>query len=151
MPVKYTHSNIIARDWRVLADFYTKVFDCIPLPPERHLSGEWLEKGTGVKDAFLQGIHLLLPGYDDKGPTLEIFSYAQMKKNLPPAANRLGLMHLAFCVEDVHNTLAIIIENGGKTLGEIVTRNIAEVGTLTFVYATDPEGNILEIQHWTYE
>ena len=98
----------------MLADFYNKVFECLPVPPERKLSGEWLEKGTGVHDAFLQGIHLLLPGYGDKGPTLENFSYAQMKKNSPPAANRLGLMHLAFSVDDVHKTLSTIIENGGK-------------------------------------
>ena len=73
--MKYVHTNIIARDWKLLADFYIKVFECKPVLPERDIKGDWLEKGTGVKNASLRGIHLLLPGFDNDGPTLEIFQY----------------------------------------------------------------------------
>jgi len=31
--MKYTHTNLVARDWRRLADFYIKVFGCTPVPP----------------------------------------------------------------------------------------------------------------------
>ena len=151
MPVRYTHTNIIASDWRLLSHFYIQVFNCESIPPERHLSGEWLEKGTAVKDAQLQGIHLRLPGYGDTGPTLEIFSYREMEEKLPPAANRLGLGHLAFSVENVHDTLNTVIIHGGHTIGEVVVKHVAGVGTLTFVYALDPEGNFLELQNWSYD
>jgi predicted enzyme related to lactoylglutathione lyase len=73
MQVKYKHTNIIARDWEVLAQFYENVFGCIPIPPERNLRGTWLDEGTGIQGAHLRGAHLLLPGYGDDGPTLEIF------------------------------------------------------------------------------
>lgn len=32
---KYMHTNLIAEDWRTLADFYQHVFGCVPVPPER--------------------------------------------------------------------------------------------------------------------
>ena len=36
---RYVHTNLIARDWRVLARFYQEVLGCVPVPPERDLSG----------------------------------------------------------------------------------------------------------------
>jgi hypothetical protein len=41
-----------------------------------------------------------------------------------------------------------ILKHGGRTLGEVVSHQVSGVGKLTFVYATDPEGNIVELQHW---
>jgi len=40
---KYTHTNLIAEDWRTLANFYQHVFGCVPIPPERDFHGEKLE------------------------------------------------------------------------------------------------------------
>ena len=150
MPTRYVHANIISANWRLLANFYIKVFSCALVPPERHLSGKWLEKGTGVEDAVLHGAHLRLPGYDNSGPTLEIFSYARMEGKLPPTANRQGLSHLAFSVDDVQGTQESVIQHGGHALGEVTVKDVAGVGRLTFVYTADPEDNIIEIQHWSY-
>jgi len=76
MRAKYKHTNIIAQDWQKLAGFYEKVFGCVRVLPERHLSGAWLDKGVGVPDAKISGVHLRLPGHGDSGPGLEIFQYA---------------------------------------------------------------------------
>ena len=149
MAIKYVHTNIIAADWKRLAGFYKEVFECRPVPPERNQSGEWLERGTGVRGAALRGVHLRLPGHGENGPTLEIYSYAEMKDKPPPAANRQGLGHLAFSVSDVEEVRGEVLARGGKDLGEVTKTDIQEVGTLTFIYMTDPEGNILEIQHWS--
>ena len=81
MEITYKHTNIIARDWKTLAVFYEKVFGCVRVPPERNLSGEWLEKGTGVPGARLTGVHLRLPGHGEDGPTLEMFQYSEMLPN----------------------------------------------------------------------
>ncbi|WP_372365447.1 VOC family protein [Candidatus Uabimicrobium sp. HlEnr_7] len=149
--VKYVHTNIIAKDWKNLASFYIEVFKCRTVPPERNQQGNWLSKGTGVANAHLQGLHLRLPGYGEIGPTLEIYSYSNMIESAkPPAANRQGFGHLAFEVEDVKQKLEEVISAKGKLLGEIVEKEIPNVGKITFVYATDPEGNILEIQNWDY-
>ena len=65
MNAKFKHTNIIARDWQKPARFYEDVFSCVRVLPERDLSGAWLEKGTGVKNARLAGVHLRLPGWGD--------------------------------------------------------------------------------------
>jgi predicted enzyme related to lactoylglutathione lyase len=149
MPTRFAHTNIISGDWKKLTDFYVIVFDCTPVPPARYRSGEWLERGTGVRNARIHGMHLRLPGWGDDGPTLEIFSYEEMlEASIPPAANRKGIGHLAFQVDDVRATLKRLTSHGGSVIGEVVTKEVEGVGQLTFAYATDPEGNIVEVQKW---
>ncbi len=143
MQAQFVHVNIIARDWRALARFYQEVFGCSPVPPE------WLARGTGVAGAAFQGMHLRLPGNGPDGPTLEIYQYsANMPRSFPVAANREGISHLAFRVDNVALALEAILRHGGSAAGEIVEHEVAGVGVLTFTYALDPEGNILELQHW---
>lgn len=138
----------MSTNWKKLSKFYQNVFDCIPIPPQRDLGGEWLSKGTGVTNAHLKGIHLKLPGFGEGGPTLEIYEYKDVEQNLPPAANRIGFGHIAFHVDDVNEMHEKVISNGGESIGEVTQKVISGVGHLTFVYMKDPEGNILEIQNW---
>jgi lactoylglutathione lyase len=146
--IKYAHTNIITDDWKRLAEFYITVFDCKPLYPERDLKGEWLDRATAIKDANLQGIHLKLPGYDEHLPTLEIFQYNKSENGLRPMANRTGYGHIAFRVDDVPTMLNRVLENGGSRIGEVVETEMSEMGTLSFVYARDIDGNIIELQNW---
>jgi catechol 2,3-dioxygenase-like lactoylglutathione lyase family enzyme len=146
--MRYAHTNLIARDWRRLAAFYEEVFECTPVPPERRQSGEWLERGTGVAGARLEGVHLRLPGYGEGAPTLEIYSYSEPADRPPPVANRLGFGHIAFEVEDVGATLDRVSEHGGSAVGEVVTAEVSGRGHITFVYVADPEGNLIELQRW---
>ena len=94
------------------------------------------------------GEHLLLPGYDDSHPTLEIFSYDSLRDALPPEVNRPGFAHIAFEVDDVETTLAEIVAAGGGQVGEIVAAAYPNDMEAVFVYARDPEGNIIELQSW---
>ena len=148
MRIKYVHTNIIAKDWEKLAQFYIRVFGCQPVYPERDLTGEWINQATNIKDVHIRGIHLWLQGYVD-GPTLEIFQYnKQNESDDLPAINRPGFAHIAFSVEDVQSFYEKLLQNGGSKLGDIVEKDIEGVGVLTVVYARDPEGNIIEIQNW---
>jgi predicted enzyme related to lactoylglutathione lyase len=146
---KYVHTNLIARDWKKLARFYSEVFGCEPKGPERDISGAWLDQLTSLRNAHLRGVHLRVPGYGDDGPTLEIFSYDQWIGGELPAANRSGFAHIAFGVDDVDQALQAVIAAGGSTVGEIVTAQVDGVGCLRVVYARDPEGNIIELQKWS--
>ncbi|NPV09680.1 MAG: VOC family protein [Anaerolineae bacterium] len=147
---RYAHTNLVAKDWRRLAHFYHSVFGCEPVPPERDLSGEWLDRATGIANARIRGVHLRLPGHGDRGPTLEIFQYLDRQEALQPAKtpDRPGLGHLAFQVDDVQAALARVVAAGGGAVGHTVTADIPQAGRITFVYATDPEGNIIELQQW---
>ena len=145
---RYVHTNLIARDWQRLAEFYQRIFGCTVVPPERKLSGQWLQKGTGVAGAEIRGVHLRLPGYGEEGPTLEIFQYNQQEKGTDSAVNRPGFRHIAFVVDDVAAARDAVVAAGGGTVGDLVTADITGAGKITFVYVTDPEGNIIELQKW---
>lgn len=148
MPIRYTHTNIVARNWRSLAQFYQDIFDCRPAPPERDYAGAWLDKAVGLENVHLAGIHLRLPGYGDEGPTLEIFQYDTMPARPKIQANTPGLAHLAFAVDDVAAVAQNAMAAGAEPVGELTVREVAGIGVLTFQYLRDPEGNIVEIQHW---
>jgi catechol 2,3-dioxygenase-like lactoylglutathione lyase family enzyme len=151
MPIeaRFVHTNIVARDWRRLASFYTDVFGCVAVPPERDLSGDWLDKATGLQGAHIQGVHLRLPGHGEQGPTLEIFTYEPEAAQAEAAINRPGLAHVAFAVDDVQGARDQVLLAGGASVGETVSLDVAGAGVVTFAYLRDPEGNIIELQRWT--
>jgi predicted enzyme related to lactoylglutathione lyase len=150
MPVsaRFVHVNIVARDYKKLSGFYRNVFGCTPVPPERDLEGGWLDSATGIEDAHIRGEHLRLPGTGDDGPTLEIFQYDEYEEG-SKNVNCTGFAHIAFSVDDPISALETVIAEGGGRVGQPVTFDIQGVGTLVFVYARDPEGNILELQKWS--
>ena len=148
MQITYKHTNIISKNWRALVSFYQDVFGCVLVPPERNVSGSWVDKGTGVQSAHIFGAHLRLPGCGENGPTLEIFQYKKNEPRATTAANREGIAHIAFEVEDVEKMAAAVLKHGGGKLGEVSSSKVDGVGLLTFVYLTDPEGNIIELQKW---
>lgn len=151
---KYVHTNIMAQDWRKLTTFYQDVFGCVPVPPQRDFKGEALERATNIPNAAFQGMHLRLPGFGDPvaenpGPTLEIFQYTAMPERSKTLVNRPGFGHIAFLVDDVARARQAVLEAGGQDVGETVTLQTADGRNVTFVYMTDPEGNILELQSWS--
>lgn len=145
---RYVHVNIISDGWEKLARFYESVFGCKRVLPERDMSGSWIENGTGVAGAHIRGAHLRLPGYGDDGPTLEIFQYDENIHGKRHEVNQTGISHIAFLVDNVEKALDEVIAGGGNLMGRIVSKQIEGVGLLTFVYAYDPDGNIIELQNW---
>ena len=146
---RFGHVNVIARDWRRLAEFYERVFGCPVVPPERDYSGPDLSAGTGVQNAALRGAHLRLPGLGPDGPTLEIYQYEPSLDPLSTAVNRPGFGHIAFVVPDVTAARTQVLAEGGGVVGEVVTLRTADGRRVTWTYVTDPEGNIVELQSWS--
>ena len=146
--VRYSHTSLVARDWRALADFYQSVFGCTPVPPERDYSGPTIAAMTGVPDAAIVGAHLRLPGLGPDGPTLEIFGYSPLSGGPAPAINRPGLAHVAFHVDSVAEARREVLAAGGSAVGEIVVLTTSTGARVTACYVTDPEGNIIELQAW---
>lgn len=149
--VKYVHTNLIAKDWKTLAKFYIEVFGCRPIYPERNLSGKWLDNLTLLEKARIKGIHLFLPGYKN-GPTLEIFEYIPSNtfKGKQQFLNMPGFGHIAFHVENIELLLNKILKHGGQLFSKIVQKKYVELNSyLTITYVKDPEGNFIELQHWS--
>ena len=148
LKAKYVHTNLVAEDWQKLSRFYQQVSLCVVVPPERDFKGEKLEAGTGIPGAHLKGVHLRLPGYGDDGPTLEIFTYNPQEDKLKTAINRPGYGHLAFQVDDVARAKEMVLNAGGKEIGEIAKLQTSNGAEVTWCYVTDPEGNAIELQKW---
>jgi predicted enzyme related to lactoylglutathione lyase len=145
---RYAHTNIIANDSERLIEFYKSVLRCKSIGETRDIHGDWLDKMTGVAGSHIVGEHLCLPGYEEDRPTLEIFSYDKMETGSRQQINQCGIAHLAFEVDDVEETLERILSAGGGQIGEVVKAEYEDGRKATFVYATDIEGNILELQSW---
>lgn len=146
--MRYAHTDLIARDAKKLVAFYQEVFLCRSIGETRDLRGKWLDELTGLKNAHLTGEHLLLPGYGEDHPTLEIFHYDSLAEAPLHRINQPGLAHLAFEVENVEETLQKVLSYGGSMVGQLVHADYEDGRHATFVYAADPEGNILELQSW---
>jgi catechol 2,3-dioxygenase-like lactoylglutathione lyase family enzyme len=151
MPVRsrYAHTNLIANDWKKIADFYIHVFGCQPVSAERDHHGPWVADLTAIPGARVRGQHLRLPGYDSaNAPTLEVFQYHQNLPSLPTALNRPGFAHIAFEVDDVEQARRLVLEHGGADHGKALVIDIPGAGRLNLVYMRDPEGNVVELQKW---
>lgn len=146
--MRFAHTNIVSTNWKALVDFYVKTFNCKIVPPIRKQSGEWLDKGTGLKNTNLEGAHLLLPGHGENGPTLEIYQYKNSIAQDSAPANQRGFGHIAFEVKNLKNTMDSALKNGGQALGKITKKEVVGLGEITFVYIRDIEGNIIELQSW---
>lgn len=112
------------------------------------MRGEWLDRMTKIPNALITGEHFCFPGYDEKHPTLEIFAYDEIIDRDLPRINQQGITHLAFEVDDVEETLKLLLQEGGSQFGEVVKAEYEDGRKAIFVYAADCEGNILELQSW---
>jgi lactoylglutathione lyase len=147
--IKFGHINLITNNWRRLAAFYISVFECVALAPTRNLKGKWLDKATTIKNSHIRGVHLLLPGFNSNpGPTLEIFQYSKNKKKELTAINKTGFGHIAFKTNNINLLIERLLKHGGTLAGEKVSVKIKGAGNLTFVYAKDIDGNVIELQQW---
>jgi catechol 2,3-dioxygenase-like lactoylglutathione lyase family enzyme len=146
---RFGHVNVTGVDWRRLAAFYTDVFGCELVPPERDIRSDDLDRATGLTGAHLTGAHLRLPGHGPEGPTIEIFQYDIVEPGPPTKVDRGGWGHVAFQVPDVPAAVEAVLAAGGGRVGDIITTTTATGRRVTWCYATDPDGNIVELQAWS--
>ncbi len=143
MGIQFSHINIIAKDWKAIAKFYTTVFSCTPLPDGDELAGPWIDRLTGIPGAKLRGVHLLLP---NSPIALEIFSYTDMVEQSQTYPNTQGFTHIAFTVDNLEEIVQKVLQQGGSLVGDVVEKSFPNSGTFALVYLRDPEGNIIELQ-----
>lgn len=65
---RFGHVNVTSHDWRRLAAFYTDLFGCEFVPPERDMRSGDLDAATGLREAHLTGAHLRLPAWSEAAP-----------------------------------------------------------------------------------
>ena len=145
---RFGHVNVIARDWRLLADFYQRVLGCAFVPPERDIRGPVLVAGTGVPEPRCVARTCACPGLVRTARRSRSTSTTR-RSTARPAGQPARLGHIAFAVPSVEAAREVILREGGSAVGEVVTTQTTDGRRVTWTYVTDPEGNILELQAWS--
>ena len=145
--MKYCHVCIACKDWQLISKFYQDVFGCIPLDPIRNMKGSWPGKLIAApveEEAEIIGEHIMVPGYGDEGPTLEILTYKPYGKDVTLECYDPGFTHVCFEVptqEEKNAAIEKLLACGGSMISKFDDYHVERA-----VYARDPEGNIVEIR-----
>lgn len=133
--VAFEAVHMTAHDPARLASFYTQVFD-MPVAPGRAN----LALPGPVAPVVLQ-----LPGYEGAGPVLTLApvagdAVAGRTARGPLSVHDHGYAHICFEADDVHRVVQAIQAHGGTVLSRF-----DDLAAAAVVYATDPEGNAIEV------
>ena len=104
-------------------------------------SGAWIDRIIGLEDATVEIVMVRGPDGSDVFEVVRFHAPAAGAQEAVPAANRPGLRHVAFTVDDVRGVVDRARAAGWETVGEIVDYE----GTFLLCYVRGPEGLIVEL------
>ena len=79
--------------------------------------GEWIDRIIGLDDATVETVMVRAPDGSDIFEVVRFRSPSAGAQEAVPAANRPGLRHVAFKVDDVRSVVARVREAGWDTVG----------------------------------
>jgi catechol 2,3-dioxygenase-like lactoylglutathione lyase family enzyme len=103
--------------------------------------GEWIDRIIGLESSTVETVMARLPDGSDVFEVVRFRSPSAGAQEAAPAANRPGLRHIAFKVDDVRGVVDRVREAGWDTVGEIVDYE----STFLLCYVRGPEGLIVEL------
>ena len=104
-------------------------------------SGEWIDRIIGLENVTVEVVMARAPDGSDMFEVVRFRSPSAGAGEPAPAANRPGLRHIAFTVDDVRGVVDRVREAGWDTVGEIV--NYQNMFLLCYVRGS--EGLIVEL------
>ena len=104
-------------------------------------SGEWIDRIIGLENATVETVMARGPDGRDMFEVVRFHSPSAGAREPVPAANRPGLRHVAFTVDDVRGVVDRVRAAGWETVGEIVDFE----STFRLCYLRGPEGLIVEL------
>ena len=135
----FVHIGLVVEDLDEMVRFLGLLgFDCGK--PAVH-GGEWIDRIIGLDDATVEVVMARGPGGADMFEVVRFRSPSAGAQEAAPAANRPGLRHVAFKVDDVRGVVDRAGEAGWDTVGEIVDYE----NTFRLCYVRGPEGLIVEL------
>jgi catechol 2,3-dioxygenase-like lactoylglutathione lyase family enzyme len=103
--------------------------------------GEWIDRIIGLENVAVELVMARAPDGSDVFEVVRFRSPSAGSEETAPAANRPGLRHVAFKVDDVRRVVDRVREAGWDTVGEIVDYE----NTFRLCYVRGPEGLIVEL------
>jgi catechol 2,3-dioxygenase-like lactoylglutathione lyase family enzyme len=140
MPVqRLEHVGIVFDDLQAATEFF------LDLGLERDgatpVQGDWVDNVIGLKDVQADMVMMRTP---DGGGKLELTKFRKPADNRGPhalAANRLGIRHIAFVVDDVNAIVDKLRGKGVNTVGKVQDYE----DCYRLCYIRGPEGIIVEL------
>jgi catechol 2,3-dioxygenase-like lactoylglutathione lyase family enzyme len=130
----FVHIGLVVEDLDETVRFLSLLgFDC---SAPGVFSGDWIGRIIGLENVTVELVMARGPDGSDVFEVVRFHSPSADAQELAPAANRPGLRHVAFKVDDVRVRAA-----GWETVGEIVDFE----NTFLLCYIRGPEGLIVEL------
>ena len=135
----FVHIGLVVEDLDETVRFLTLLgFDC---GAPSVFSGEWIGRIIGLENVTVEVVMARAPDGSDMFEVVRFHSPPADAQEPAPAANRPGLRHVAFKVDDVRGVVDRVREAGWETVGEIVDYE----NTFLLCYVRGPEGLIVEL------
>jgi catechol 2,3-dioxygenase-like lactoylglutathione lyase family enzyme len=135
----FVHIGLVVEDLDEMVRFLALLgFDC---GEPGTFSGEWIDRIVGLENVTVEVVMARAPDGSDVFEVVRFQSPAAGAREPAPAANRPGLRHIAFKVDDVRGVVDRVREGGWDTIGEIVDFE----STFLLCYVRGPEGLIVEL------
>lgn len=135
----FVHIGLVVEDLDEMVRFLTLLgFDCGE--PSTY-DGEWIDRIIGLEHATVEVVMARGPDGGDMFEVVRFHSPAGGAGEPAPAANRPGLRHVAFKVDDVREVVSRVREAGWETVGEIVDYE----DSFLLCYVRGPDGLIVEL------
>jgi catechol 2,3-dioxygenase-like lactoylglutathione lyase family enzyme len=135
----FVHVGLVVEDLEETVRFLELLgFDC---GTPAVFSGEWIGRIIDLEDVTVEVVMARGPDGSDVFEVVRFHSPSADAHEPAPAANRPGLRHIAFTVDDVRAVVDRVREAGWDTVGEIVDYE----GMFLLCYVRGPEGLIVEL------
>lgn len=136
---EFVHIGLVVEDLGETVRFLELLgFDCGE-PGE--FGGEWIDRIIGLEDVTVEVVMARGPDGGDVFEVVRFVSPPAGAQEAAPPANRPGLRHVAFRVDDVRGVVDRVRAAGWETIGEIVDYE----STYLLCYVRGPEGLIVEL------
>lgn len=135
----FDHVGIVVDDLDAVTAFFLDLG--FELEGARSIEGEWVDRVVGLDGVQ---VDMVMVGAPDGSGKLELSKFhapSDQQGASPAPANRPGIRHLAFVVEDLDAILDRLRDKGLQTVGEVA--DYKDIYRLC--YLRGPEGLIIEL------
>jgi catechol 2,3-dioxygenase-like lactoylglutathione lyase family enzyme len=135
----FVHIGLVVEDLDETVRFLAALgFDC---GKPGTFSGEWIDRIIGLENVTVEVVMARGPDGGDVFEVVRFHSPSAVAQEAAPAANRPGLRHIAFKVDDVRGVVDRVRQAGWETVGQIVDFQ----STFLLCYVRGPDGLIVEL------
>lgn len=136
---KIDHVGIVVNDLAAATEFFIELG--LEVHGEGELEGQWLDQIVGLTNVKTAYVFLGASGSQASIELIKFYSPPDEKGLQQPAANTLGIRHVAFVVDDIEAVVAKLKAKGSELIGEVIRYE----NSFKLCYLRGPEGIIVEL------